>query len=245
MTKQATLYRMHNTQHICPYGLRAKKLLEDKGFSVSDHRFKGRTEVDAFKQENDVKTTPQIFIEGERIGGYDALRTYLGMGPLKKEGKTYTPVLMIFLSALLLTIATNQSFEPRTLLTSHTIMNFIAFSMVLLAVQKLKDLHSFVNSFITYDLLAMRQLNYGYLYPFLELYAGLGMLAKLPVYMVAPVSLAIGTIGAISVFKAVYLDKRELTCACVGGQSNVPLGFVSLTENLFMIGAASWMLSSL
>jgi hypothetical protein len=43
------------------------------------------------------------------------------------------------------------------------------------------------------------------------------------------------------VFKAVYLDKRELKCACVGGSSNVPLGFVSLTENLMMIAMAVWM----
>ena len=42
-------------------------------------------------------------------------------------------------------------------------------------------------------------------------------------------------------FKAVYIDKRELKCACVGGSSNVPLGFVSLTENLMMIGMAVWM----
>ena len=47
---------------------------------------------------------------------------------------------------------------------------------------------------------------------------------------------------AISVFKAVYIDKRELKCACVGGDSNVPLGFVSLTENLMMIGMATWMI---
>jgi hypothetical protein len=43
------------------------------------------------------------------------------------------------------------------------------------------------------------------------------------------------------VFKAVYIDKRELKCACVGGSSNVPLGFVSLTENLAMIAMALWM----
>jgi hypothetical protein len=43
------------------------------------------------------------------------------------------------------------------------------------------------------------------------------------------------------VFKAVYIDKRELKCACVGGSSNVPLGFISLTENLMMIGMAVWM----
>jgi hypothetical protein len=54
--------------------------------------------------------------------------------------------------------------------------------------------------------------------------------------------LFIGTIGAYSVFKAVYVEKRELKCACVGGDSNVPLGFVSLTENLMMMLMGVWML---
>jgi hypothetical protein len=58
----------------------------------------------------------------------------------------------------------------------------------------------------------------------------------------APIALFIGTIGAVSVFKAVYIDKRELKCACVGGSSNVPLGFVSLTENLVMMVMGIWML---
>jgi hypothetical protein len=44
------------------------------------------------------------------------------------------------------------------------------------------------------------------------------------------------------VIKAVYIDKRELKCACVGGDSNVPLGFISLTENLMMLGMGFWML---
>ncbi len=57
-----------------------------------------------------------------------------------------------------------------------------------------------------------------------------------------PVALFIGTVGAVSVFKAVYIDKRELKCACVGGDSNVPLGFISLTENLMMMGMAIWMI---
>lgn len=49
-------------------------------------------------------------------------------------------------------------------------------------------------------------------------------------------------IGAVSVFSAVYIDKREIKCACVGGDSNVPLGFVSLTENVMMVAMALWML---
>ena len=61
-------------------------------------------------------------------------------------------------------------------------------------------------------------------------------------HLSSPAALFIATVGAISVFKAVYIDKRELKCACVGGNSNVPLGFVSLIENLMMMGMAIVML---
>jgi len=61
-------------------------------------------------------------------------------------------------------------------------------------------------------------------------------------WLSVPVALVIGTIGAVSVFNAVYVDKRELKCACVGGDSNVPLGFISLTENVMMVAMALWML---
>ncbi|MGP9631304.1 glutaredoxin, partial [Halomonas sp. AOP42-C1-46] len=70
---------------------------------------------------------------------------------------------------------------------------------------------------------------------------GLLMLAGVLTWFAAPLALFVGTVGAVSVFKAVYIDKRELKCACVGGNSNVPLGFVSLTENLVMIAMGLWM----
>jgi hypothetical protein len=38
-----------------------------------------------------------------------------------------------------------------------------------------------------------------------------------------PVSLFIGTVGAISVFKAVYIDKPKLKSACVGVLVTSPL----------------------
>lgn len=74
-----------------------------------------------------------------------------------------------------------------------------------------------------------------------EAVAGILMVAGTLVWVSAPIALVIGTIGAVSVFNAVYIDKRELKCACVGGGSNVPLGFVSLTENLMMIFMGLWM----
>lgn len=71
------------------------------------------------------------------------------------------------------------------------------------------------------------------------------MMAGVLTWLSAPAALIVAGIGAISVFKAAYIDKRELKCACVGGDSKVPLGFVSLTENLMMVGMALWMLTKL
>jgi hypothetical protein len=119
---------------------------------------------------------------------------------------------------------------------------FIAIAMCLLALQKLKDVDAFATMFLNYDLLAQRWVRYAYLYPFGEGLAGILMVAGALMWVSVPVALFIGTIGAVSVFKAVYIDRRELKCACVGGDSKVPLGFVSLTENLMMIGMAAWML---
>ena len=133
-TREAVLYRMVMDDHLCPYGLKSKDLLEREGYEVEDHHLTSRAETDAFLEEHGVETTPQTFMDGERIGGYEALRKHFRQDVL-----------------------------------------------------------------------------------------------------------FIGTIGAVSVFKAVYIDKRELKCACVGGASNVPLGFVSLTENLMMIFMGLWM----
>lgn len=118
---------------------------------------------------------------------------------------------------------------------------FIAFSMCVLALQKLRDIDSFADQFLTYDLLAMKWLPYAKIYPFAEGGAGILMIAGTLRFISIPVALFIGGLGAISVVKAVYIDKRELRCACVGGNSNVPLGFVSFNENVMMVLMAIWM----
>jgi hypothetical protein len=125
--------------------------------------------------------------------------------------------------------------------TSQTLSWFIGFSMVVLALLKLQNVETFATMFLNYDLLAKRWVPYGYIYPFAEAAAGLLMVAGVLAWISIPVALFIGSVGAASVIKAVYIDKRQLKCACVGGSSNVPLGFVSLTENLMMVGMAIWM----
>ncbi len=240
--RKAVLRRMVMDDHICPYGLKSKDLLEREGFKVEDHNLTTQEEADAFKEKHGVKTTPQTFIGGERIGGHDALRIYFGKAKPKEEqdDTSYQPVIALFGMTFLMALAA-AFVATGSWVSIKTAEWFVAFSMCLLAYLKLRDIERFSTMFLNYDLLAKRWVRYGYLYPFGEGLAGVLMIAGVAMWLAIPVALFIGTVGAISVFYAVYIQKRELKCACVGGDSNVPLGFVSLTENLFMIGMALWM----
>ncbi|GAA0452460.1 MULTISPECIES: glutaredoxin domain-containing protein [Sphingomonas] len=75
--RKATLYRMVLPEHTCPFGVRAKAMLEAAGYEVEDHLLRSREEVDRYKEEQGVSTTPQVFIDGERIGGSDDLERFL------------------------------------------------------------------------------------------------------------------------------------------------------------------------
>lgn len=77
MAKTARLTRMVLPDHECPFGVRAKLMLERAGYEVEEHILKTRDEVEAYLAELDVETTPQVFIDGLRIGGSNDLERYL------------------------------------------------------------------------------------------------------------------------------------------------------------------------
>lgn len=240
--RKAVLYRMVMPGHVCPYGLKARHLLRSRGYAVEDHHLTTRDEVDRFKAEHGVATTPQTFIGGKRIGGYDDLRRFFGLRVADPAATSYRPVIALFAMTAAMAMAAGYAADG-AVLTVRVAEWFVAFSMVVLALLKLQNVESFATMFLNYDLLAKRWVPYGRIYPFAEGAAGLLMVAGALDWISVPVALFIGTIGAASVFKAVYIDRRELKCACVGGSSNVPLGFVSLTENLMMIAMALWMVA--
>ncbi|MEO5587184.1 MAG: MauE/DoxX family redox-associated membrane protein [Novosphingobium sp.] len=238
----AKLYRMVMPEHTCPFGLKAAHLLRRKGYVVDDRWLVTRAEIDAFKAEHDVKTTPQVFIGGKRIGGFDDLRRHFGMTVRNPDAVSYTPVIAVFAAAAALALATSTA-AFSTPLTMRAGEWFVSFAMVILAMLKLQDVERFASMFLGYDLLARRWVPYATLYPFAEFTAGTLMAAHAFDWLSIPLALFIGTIGSISVFHAVYIQKRDLKCACVGGSSRVPLGFVSLTENVAMVLMALWMLA--
>lgn len=237
---KATIHRMVMPQHTCPYGLKALHLLKSAGYEVEDYHLETREEVDAFKAQHGVETTPQIFIGGQRIGGHDDLRRFLGKPVADPKATTYRPVVVLFAMTAIMAMAASFAVTGSAI-TRLAAEWFIAFSMVVLSLLKLQNVETFATMFLNYDLLAKRWVPYSYIYPFAEGTAGILMVAGALTWLSVPIALFIGVIGAVSVFKAVYIEKRELKCACVGGASNVPLGFISLTENLMMIAMAVWM----
>lgn len=240
--KTATVYRMVKPNHVCPFGLKALDLLERNGYQIEDKPLTNDAETQALKDKFNVKTTSQIFIDNERIGGYDDLQAFFGKDTSQSDEVSYTPIIAIFATTALASLSLTWGFSS-TLFSVQTVIWFIALSMIVLAIQKLQDLESFTNQFLGYDLLARKVVRYAYVYPFAEAFVGIAMLAGVAWLSIiaAIVAIVIGGINGISVFKAVYIDKRELKCACVGGNSNVPLGFVSLTENIMMVGMGLYM----
>ena len=75
--RTATLHRMVLPDHLCPFVVRAKQLLQAEGYQVDDQILRDRESVEAFKADHGVATTPLIVIDGETIGGCDDLERYL------------------------------------------------------------------------------------------------------------------------------------------------------------------------
>ena len=238
--KTATVYRLVTPEHTCPYGLKTIDVLERHGVEIDDRPLETEEQATALRERLGVETTPQTFIDGELIGTLDDVRQYLGEDVPDNDAETYRPVLTLFAITFLMALGAASVVEDQWL-SARTFEWFIAFTMCGLGYLKVRDTESFSTMFLNYDLLARRWVRYAYIYPYAETGAGLLMIPAALNWVSVLVAFTIGTIGAASVLKAVYFDKRELTCACAGGDSQVPLGFVSLTENLAMIAMAIWM----
>lgn len=236
----ATIYRLVTPDHVCPYGLKSLDLLERHDFDIDDRPLRTEAEATELRERLGVETTPQTYVDGELVGTLDDLRRYVGEDVPDPDGESYRPVVALFVVTFLMAAGAASVVEDQWI-SVRTFEWFVAFTMCGLGYLKLRDVESFSTMFLNYDLLARRWVRYGYIYPYAETGAGLLMIPAVLTIVSAPVALFIGSVGAVSVIKAVYVDRRSLTCACAGGDSRVPLGFVSFTENAAMVAMAIWM----
>ncbi len=104
-------------------------------------------------------------------------------------------MVVVFAVAALMGLATSWA-AYQSLLTVRAVKWFIAFSMCILAILKLRDLRSFATMFLNCDLLAQRWVPYARIYPFAEAGAGILMISGALTVLSAPVALFIGGVGA-------------------------------------------------
>ena len=120
----------------------------------------------------------------------------------------------------------------------------MGFFLCFLASLKLLNLQGFAESFSQYDILAKRSSFYAYSYPFIELsLAGLYFSGLYPIFTNSLMLLIMG-IGSIGVLQ-IITSGRSVQCACVGSTFNLPVGKVTLFENMVMAAMAASMLGSL
>ena len=80
MSKKAKVY---TTIH-CPFCVRAKELLDSQGIDYETIDLSDNPEeLMALKERTGMRTVPQIFIDGEFIGGFQELVAFQNSGQLK------------------------------------------------------------------------------------------------------------------------------------------------------------------
>ncbi|MDE1151173.1 MAG: hypothetical protein PW788_01440 [Micavibrio sp.] len=109
--------------------------------------------------------------------------------------------------------------------------------LCLLATLKFFSLQGFANTFAGYDLLAARVKAYAFAYPFIEMALGflyLSGIAPLATNAVMAVLMLVGSLGVAQVIR----HGKKVQCACVGSSFALPVGRVTLAENLVMAAMA-------
>ncbi len=161
----------------------------------------------------------------------------------KSNNESYTPLIVVV--SLIVAVTAVLTINDLTLgiyALSKTISYFMIGFFLVFSGFKLMDLEGFSQGYATYDLLAIRFAGYGYMYPFIELVFGLGMILFPTSRELLVLELIVMAFSGVGV--AVKLLKREkFQCACLGTFLKVPLTKVTLIEDFGMALLALLMLA--
>lgn len=156
----------------------------------------------------------------------------------KTTWKSYTPLVIVFTLIFItsLTISFSGDFSLKNLISYFMIGFFLVFAGF-----KFMDLKGFAEGYSTYDLLAKRWFGYGYIYPFIELFFGLGMILLPESRGLLIVEILVMSFSGVGVAIKI-LKKEKFQCACLGTFLKVPLTKITLIEDFGMAGLAFMML---
>jgi len=153
--------------------------------------------------------------------------------------QTYRPLLLVF--AFMLGISLLTSFNNGFFHFMQWMQQFMAGFFLTFSFFKFLNLKGFADSYSSYDWLAKKLYNYGYVYPFIELGLGIAYLTGYQPVATNIITIIVMGFSSIGVIQAVA-GKRKIQCACLGAVFNLPMSTVTIIEDLLMVMMATGML---
>ena len=156
---------------------------------------------------------------------------------------SYMPLVIVLGLILLTTVAISYKDSLSGQFTINSMLSyFMTGFFIVFAGFKLIDLKGFAEGYSQYDLLAKRVFEYGYVYPFIELFFGVSMILNPTNQTLLWSELVIMTFSGLGVLIKI-LKKEKFQCACLGTFLKVPLTYVTLVEDFGMAALAAYMLA--
>lgn len=160
----------------------------------------------------------------------------------KSWAETYKPILLIFSYVIVITTIVSVSSVHFNI--SDAMRVFMAGFFISFSFFKMLDLKGFADSYSTYDIIAKKFRQWGFIYAFIELFLGLAYAANFRLEIINYVTLAVMSVSVIGVLQTV-LNKRKIKCACLGTVFNLPMNSVTIIEDSLMIAMSTLMITVL
>ena len=118
--------------------------------------------------------------------------------------------------------------------STNVMLDFMGLFYIIFSFFKILDIKGFSISFRMYDPLAKKAPLYGIIYPFIEILLGIMFLTRIEVELAIILTIIVLGITTIGVTQAL-LNKKLISCACLGTTLKLPMTEATFIENALMI----------
>jgi len=118
--------------------------------------------------------------------------------------------------------------------STNAMLDFMGLFYIIFSFFKILDIKGFSISFRMYDPLAKKVPLYGIIYPFIEILLGIMFLTRIEVKIALILTIIVLDITSVGVTQTL-LNKKSISCACLGTTLKLPMTEATFIENALMI----------
>ena len=118
--------------------------------------------------------------------------------------------------------------------STNAMLDFMGLFYIIFSFFKILDIKGFSISFRMYDPLAKKVPLYGIIYPFIEILLGIMFLTRIEVELARILTIIVLGITTVGVTQTL-LNKKSISCACLGTTLKLPMTEATFIENALMI----------